>query len=46
MDVYHIEKVNEEMFLTGGRSGFIELINKNDLKCLSHLQIQGVYGIT
>ena len=43
--VSHIEKLNENTILTGEYSGYIELINKKDLNCLSHLQLDGVEGI-
>lgn len=35
--VYHIEKVNDDTFLTCEMYGHIELIKKKDLTCLSHL---------
>ena len=33
--VMNIEKVNDETFLTGEGFGYLELINKKDLNCLS-----------
>ena len=44
-NVFHIEKVNDETFLTGERNGLLELIKKKDLTCLSHLKIEGVIFI-
>ena len=44
--VEHIEKVNDETFLTGEIFGYLELINKKDLTCLSHLKLEGVDCIT
>ena len=38
--VLHIEKVNAETFLTGESNGFLELINKKDLTCLSHIILE------
>ena len=38
-DFYHIEKVNDDIFLTGGYVGDIKLIRKTDLTILSHLKI-------
>ena len=43
--VYNIEKVNDNTLLTGEYNGYIELINKKDLTCLSHLKLEGVNGI-
>ena len=43
--VYHIEKVNDETFLTGEYEGYLELINKKDLTCLSHIRLDGVRDI-
>ena len=39
--VQQIEKVNDDTFLVGELYGYIELINKKDLSCLSHLQVKG-----
>ena len=39
--VLHIEKVNDETFLTGESYGYLELINKKELICLSLLQLKG-----
>ena len=36
-DVFHIEKVNDDTFLTGEFNGYIELIRKTNLTCLSRL---------
>ena len=44
-DVYHIEKINDETFLTGKMDGYLELINKKDLTCLSYIKLEGVIGI-
>ena len=38
--VFHVEKINDETFLTGELQGYLELINKKDLTCLSHLQLE------
>ena len=35
------EKVNDETFLTGEGLGYLELINKKDLTCLSFLKLEG-----
>ena len=43
-NVYHIEKVNDDNFLTGEMGGHIKLINKWEMRCLSHLKIEGVSG--
>ena len=40
--VFHIEKVNDESFLVGEYNGYLELINKKDLTCLSILLLEGV----
>ena len=40
--VYHIEKVNNDTFLTGSFRENIELINKKDLTCLSYFKFYGV----
>ena len=45
VSVYHIEKVNDDTFLTVGLEGILELINKVDLTCLSHLKLNGVVDI-
>ena len=37
--VFHIVNTNDDTFLTGKYNGNIELINKNDLTCLSHLNL-------
>ena len=39
--VCHIEKVNDVTFLTGEGLGYLELINKKDLTCLSFLKLEG-----
>ena len=39
--VLHIEKVDDETFLTGECLGYLELINKKDLTCLSFLKLEG-----
>lgn len=44
--VHHIEKVNDDTFLAGKALGYIELINKKDFSCLSHLKLHGVYDIS
>ena len=43
--VWHIEKINDETFLTGEFEGHLELINKKDLTCLSHLKLEEVIFI-
>lgn len=43
--VLHLEKVKDETFLAGEYDENIEFINKRDLTCLSHLNLEGVYGI-
>ena len=43
--VLNIEKVNDETFLTGDLEGNLELVNKKDLSCLSHIQLEGVGDI-
>ena len=35
--VHHIDRVNNDTFLTGGIRGYLELITKKDLLCLSLL---------
>lgn len=40
-NVFHIEKVNDEIFLTGEKNGYLELRNKKDLTCLSNLKLEG-----
>ena len=37
--VFHIVNINDDTFLTGEYNGNIELINKNDLRCLSQLNL-------
>ena len=37
-----MEKVNEDTFLVGETNGYLELINKKDLKCFSRLQLEEV----
>ena len=44
-EVFKLVKVNDNSFLTVEWFGYIELINKIDLTCLSHLQIEGISGI-
>ena len=41
--VLHIKKVNDETFLIGEYDGDLELINKKDLTCLSHLKPEEDY---
>ena len=43
--VYHIEKVNDDTFLTGEFQGYLELIHKKDLSWLSRLQHKKVISI-
>ena len=43
--VFHIEKVNDETFLTGEAIGNLELINKKDLNCLAQIQFEEVHWI-
>ena len=43
--VWQIEKVNDKTFLVGEWDGYLELINKEDLTCLSCLRLNGVIGI-
>ena len=38
-------KVNNETILTGEQPELIQLVNKNDLVCLSLLQLEGIDGI-
>ena len=44
--VSHIEKVNNDTFLIAEYDGHIELINKNNLTCLNHLQLKEIGRIT
>lgn len=39
--VFHIEKVDDETFLTGGYNWVLELFKKKNLTCLDHLKIEG-----
>ena len=41
-NVFHIEKFNNDTFLTGDLYGHIELVSKRDLSCLSHLKLDFV----
>ena len=43
--VYHMEKVNDDAFLTGEGCRHIELINKKDLRSLSQLKFEEVFEI-
>ena len=43
--VFHIEKVNEEIFLTAEFSGRLELISKKNMTCLSSLKLKWDVGI-
>ena len=44
--VFHIEKINDSHFLTGEFNGYLEMMNKKDFSCLSHLHLEGALSIS